>query len=185
MPFDVKDTHVGPGKLWVAPYATALPTDPSTALNVAFKEIGDTLEGSTFGIEPNWETFRSAERFHPLWRVKTEEDATVEFDALAISEDNLKYWHNGGTIATGGTGATTFQSFAPPAATATPIEVSLIHESTGATGFFVRTVWPRLINTGDLSLANTKEDLQVLHFAFTLLEPASGSVYYRYKLTPA
>jgi hypothetical protein len=185
MPNDVLDTHVGPGKLYVAPYATALPTDPSTALNVAFVSMGRTLEGHTFGIEPNWESFRAAEDFYPLWRIKTEEEASVELDCLEVTGASLKLWYNGGTIGAGGSGATTFESYIPPAATATPSEVSIIWEGTGVTGYFQRIVWPRLIQTGDLSMAATKEDFKVVHYSFSLLQPTSGSPFYVYTLKPA
>lgn len=183
MAYNPLDYSIGVGELYTAPIGTALPTDPTTALNVAFVKIGATEEGHTWNISPEWESHYIAESFDPVYRIKQSQEATVEFQAAELTAANMKLWFNGGTITAGGTGGTAFESFVPPLATDTPTEVMLAWESAGVVGRKERVIWPRVINTGDWETARSKENKALIGFSFTVLQPATGQVFYRFRIT--
>lgn len=81
--------RVGPGKLYVAPFGTALPTTLSETLNVAFKEIGFTTEGSELTYSQEAEGVEVAERLRPIKTIITGVSMEFEFAMAQFNPENL------------------------------------------------------------------------------------------------
>lgn len=87
---DADQVRVGPGKLWLAPYGTTLPTAIDATLDAAFKEIGFTTEGSALTYSQTAEGVEVAERLRPVKTIITAVEMTFEFTMAQISPENLR-----------------------------------------------------------------------------------------------
>jgi hypothetical protein len=81
--------RIGPGKLWVAPYGTALPTALDDPPNAAFREVGFTTEGSVTNYEQTSEGVEVAERLRAIKSIITGVELTFEVTLAQLSMENL------------------------------------------------------------------------------------------------
>lgn len=96
---------VDPGFLWVAPLATAAPTNTVTAgkfsdaIAAAWIPLGATTEGSTFSYNTSVEAIRVAELFDPVKYVTTERGGNIAFNLANWTLSNYRRALNGGIAA--------------------------------------------------------------------------------------
>lgn len=114
-----------PGYLFIAPLATAAPTNTvsgsvfTDAWAAAWLPLGATEEGSTFAYSTNVEPIMVAEFFDPISYRTTERSGSISFMLADFTLTNYRRAINGGTAAlaaTSGTGATSLGTLNPPAA---------------------------------------------------------------------
>jgi hypothetical protein len=88
--------RIGPGKLWVAPFGTALPADLASAPNAAFVEVGFTTEGSVVNYTQASEQVEVAERLRGIKSIITSVEMTFEVTFAQLSMANLALAMNAG-----------------------------------------------------------------------------------------
>jgi hypothetical protein len=88
--------RIGPGKLWVAPYGTALPATIADPPNAAFREVGFTTEGSVTNYEQTSESVEVAERLRGIRSIITGVELTLEVTLAQLSMENLSLAMNAG-----------------------------------------------------------------------------------------
>jgi hypothetical protein len=88
--------RIGPGKLYVAPFGTALPTTLAATLNVAFVEVGFTTEGSNLTYTQTSDGVSVAERLRPIKTIITGVEMTFDFIMAQLNPQNLALAMNAG-----------------------------------------------------------------------------------------
>jgi hypothetical protein len=150
-----------PGFLWVAPLATAEPTNTvagsvfTDSIPVAWIPLGATTDGSTFSYSSTVEPIRVAELFDPVKYVTTERGGNLAFNLANWSLSNYNRALNGGVAAltaVSGTGATTLTKIEPPSP-GTETRCMVLWESTDST---VRLLLRQALQGGEISSAFQK-----------------------------
>lgn len=168
MPLESGNIQVGPGLLYAAAVGSSEPATLIDAWPAAWHPIGYTTEGSTQGLEQEFEDIVVAEELEPVATVQTSRTATVSFDAAEFTARNLQLALNGGTI-TPGSG---FVDFEPPDA-GEVTEVAIGWDAGNGGG---RVIWRRCINVGSAEIAHRKApDLASIAMEFRALIPENGS----------
>lgn len=172
-----------PGMLWIAPLATAAPTntvagsvftdDPA----VAWIPLGATEEGSTFSYETSLEAIRVAEFFDPIRWSTTERNGSIAFNLAHWSLSNYNRALNGGIAAltaTSGTGATSLFTM-EPVEPGSEVRSMILWESTDRT---VRLMLRQTIQGGAVASAFQKAPaLAVIPCTFNIEIPAAGKPF--------
>lgn len=84
------------GAVYTAPAGTALPTDTTTALNVAFVELGYVSEdGITQSINSDTTTIKAWQNADTVRTLQTSHDLTYTLTLLETSTDVLKAYYSG------------------------------------------------------------------------------------------
>lgn len=170
-----------PGMLWIAPLATAAPTntvagsvftdDPA----VAWIPLGATTEGSTFSYSTTVEAVRVAEFFDPIRWATTEREGNIAFNLADYTLSNYRRALNGGVAAltaTSGTGATSLFTLEPPDP-GTEVRCMILWESTDRT---LRLMLRQAIQGGEISSAYQKApDLATIPCTFNMEVPTGGA----------
>jgi hypothetical protein len=111
MALDATEVRLGvTGHLYKAPVGTTMPTDVTTELNAAFKELGYTESGPSISADNTTERFTPWQSKVPVREQLTEQMITAAFTLWQRNADTLKMAWGGGTV----TGTTT-RVFTPPA----------------------------------------------------------------------
>lgn len=86
---NAEQVRVGPGRLYVAPFETALPTTLGETLNAAFVEVGFTTEGSELTYSQESDGVEVAERLRPIKTIITGVTMEFEFTMAQFNPQNL------------------------------------------------------------------------------------------------
>lgn len=169
-----------PGKLWIAPLATAAPantvvggvfTDTPAA---AWIPLGATAEGSTFSYSSTVEAIRVAEFFDPIKYSTTDRSGSIAFNLASWTLSNYRRAMNGGIAAlvpTGGAGAelTTLEPPDPGG----EVRSMILWESTDNT---LRIMLRQTIQGGEAASAFQKApSFAVIPCTFQMEIPAGGT----------
>lgn len=87
---NAEQVRVGPGKLYVAPFETALPVTLAETLDAEFLEIGFTTEGSELTYSQESDGVEVAERLRPIKTIITGVTMEFEFTMAQFNPQNLK-----------------------------------------------------------------------------------------------
>jgi hypothetical protein len=148
----------GAGYLFYADLNSALPTNTVTdskfsdAWPGAWYVLGVTKEGHEFGYEITVDQIDAAEYLDPLQYVTTGRVCSMKFELQLVNATNLKRALNGGTLTTGGAGATLKSTYTPPAPGA-EVRCMIGWESTDNTE---RLVMEQAFQVGTLTIARKK-----------------------------
>ena len=112
---NASNISLGAGTLYVAALGSTEPTDVTTALAAAWKEIGYTEEGSEISIEVSSDPVEVAEEIDPVLHVMAGRTVSISFAMAENTARNLTLALNGGTVSTGA-GVTSYEPPAPSAA---------------------------------------------------------------------
>jgi hypothetical protein len=173
----------GPGYLYYAPLATALPAN--TVVGSVFTDAwpggwlawGVTREGSEFQYTVDTDTITAAEYFDPLVIVTTGRAAQITFEVMLLSATTMKRALNGGGATTSGSGTTLLTTVTPPAAGAETRQM-VGWESQDNTE---RLVMEQAFNAGTLTIARKKgADNAGITLEFHAELPASGNPFIYY-----
>ena len=170
-----------PGMLWIAPLATADPTntvagsvftdDPA----VAWVPLGATTEGSTFQYSTTVEPIKVAEFFDPIKYATTERAGSIAFNLASFTLSNYQRALNGGIAAltaTSGTGATSLFKVEPPDP-GTEVRAMILWESTDRT---VRLLAQLVIQGGEVQAAFKKApDIAAIPCTFNMEIPVGST----------
>jgi hypothetical protein len=121
---NAQNISLGPGTLYVAQVGSTEPTDVTTALNAAWKEVGYTAEGSEISIDMSTDPVDVAEEIDPVFSVIGGRTVSVKFAMVENTARNLTIAMNGGTLTTTA-GVTKYEPPAPGSAT----RVALLFQS--------------------------------------------------------
>lgn len=83
------NVQLGPGRLWVAPLATAEPASASATLDGAYRAIGYTEEGSAFSTELTNSEVEVAEEVDPILYVLSKRANTLALTMAEVTRRNL------------------------------------------------------------------------------------------------
>ncbi len=102
MALDASDIVIaGNGSVNVAPVGTALPTNPTTALPAAWKNLGYiTEDGATFRYDQTKEPVNAWQSFYPLKYRVTGTTAEFDFVLMQMDVDTMPFAFGGGTVTT-------------------------------------------------------------------------------------
>lgn len=182
MALNATEVRIGvSGNLYRAPVGTAMPTDVTTALAAAYKELGYTETGPSMAVDVNKEQFTPWQTQMPVREQVTSQMISSTFSLWQRNADTLKLAWGGGTVTEtpvvpATTPATTTRVFTPPT-TATVNEGAFIFEI--ADGLIKdRICVPRasVSLSGDVAFA--KDEVTAFEVELTFLQPASGPSWY-------
>ncbi|HEY5987040.1 MAG TPA: hypothetical protein VIV12_11795 [Streptosporangiaceae bacterium] len=173
----------GPGYLYYAPLATALPAN--TVVGSVFTDAwpgawlpwGVTREGHEFQYSVDTDSIVAAEYFDPLVIVTTGRAAQIAFECMIISATTMKRALNGGTVTTSGAGTTLLTTVTPPAAGAETRQMVGWESNDGTE----RLVLEQAFNAGTLTIARKKgADNAGIDLEFHAELPSSGFPFQHY-----
>lgn len=172
---------VGPGFLFIAPLASALPANTvaaskfSDAWPAAWLSLGATAEGSEFGYGSTVEGVKVAEFFDPIRYETTERGGTMTFSLASWTLTNYRRAMNGGVgalAATSGTTATDKLYTLEPPNPGEEIRAMIGWESLDST---VRLVCRQAIQRGEATTSFRKApDLALIPVTYNMEVPTSG-----------
>lgn len=175
-----------PGYLFIAPLATAVPTNTvagsvfTDSWSASWIPLGATEEGSEFANSSTVEPIRVAEFFDPIKYATTERNASIAFALANFTLTNYRRAVNGGVAAltpTSGTGATALYTL-NPTAPGSEVRVMIGWESLDNT---VRLVCHQAIQGGEITSGFRKSpDKAVIPCTFNLEVPSGGQPWTMY-----
>jgi hypothetical protein len=139
----------GPGKIYYAPLATAIPTFTAAASKVvgtwtSWLMVGSTDEGLTYNESTDTENITVAESMYPISVVTTGKTGTVSFAMAEVSSSNWKLACNGGTVTPTGATTTLLHTYVPPLV-GQEVRVMMGFHSYDDTEVII---WPQVFNSG-------------------------------------
>lgn len=165
------------GAIWVAPQATALPTDASTKLATAYKLLGFTSDaGVTISESNSTNEVRAWEGRTVVYTTSTDYTETIAFTPIQCNADVAKLaWGDGNVTVDGGKLA-----IKHTAATLDP--VALVIETVPRKGIVKRYCCKaQLTARGDATLDGTQPDGRQL--TFTVIADDNGTLMAEYVAT--
>lgn len=154
----------GTGEVYVAPSATAAPTDATTALPVEWKGLGiTTTDGVQFtmsrdtGDIDGWQQSK-------IRVVTNSEPVSIEFALMETTPETLQAAFGGGAITTAGTGEA---QFTPPTEGSNAIVSCVVDFFDGDVTY--RYYFPRVQVEGDVSFSLTRSDAVAYSVTFGVL----------------
>jgi hypothetical protein len=177
----VPNLVVGPGYLFWAPLATAVPSHAVAGSKftdtwpVAWISLGATHDGSEFDYSLKAEPVEVAEFFDPIQYATTGREGTWSMILADYTANNLKRVLNGGAVsAVSGTGATTLTKFTPPSV-GSEVRCMLGWESLDST---VRRIAYQCFQAGGTKVSHKRApDKAGLSAEFKLESPSSGAPF--------
>lgn len=101
------------GSVHVAPLGTPVPTDPTTAYDAAFKDLGfNTEAGVKLRDAKTMQEIKGWQSFYTIRRIITARDLLITFSLMQWNEDTVPLAFGGGTITATGGGV---HKYTPPA----------------------------------------------------------------------
>lgn len=182
----VPNVLTDPGYLFIAPLATAVPTNTvaggvfTDAWAAAWISLGATEEGSTFAYSTTVEPIMVAEYFDPISYRTTERSGSIAFNLADWTLSNYRRAINGGVAAlaaTSGTGATSLGTLEPPEP-GDEVRCMIGWESLDNT---VRLICHQTIQGGEISSAFQRApDKALIPCTFQLEVPTAGKPWTLY-----
>jgi hypothetical protein len=170
----------GPGYLYWAPLGSSLPTNTvagsvfTDTWPVAWQLFGATDAGSEWSYSVKTDDVEVAEYLDPVQVTPTGRTIGISFALAQINLTNLKRLTNGGTITVTGSGATTLNTFNPPALGA-EVRAMIGWEAQGSDE---RLVGYQCLQTGEIKPARKKgSDKALLAAEFRFEKPSSGDPF--------
>jgi hypothetical protein len=139
----------GPGKIYYAPLATAIPAFTAvgsvvTGTWTSWLAVGSTDEGLTYNESTDTENITVAESLYPVSVVTTGKSGTISFSMAEVSSSNWKLAANGGTVTPTGATTTLLHTYIPPLV-GQEVRVMMGFHSYDGTEV---VVWPQVFNSG-------------------------------------
>lgn len=174
----------GPGILYSAPLATALPANtvaagkfPTTAWGGGWLPLGATDEGSEFSDTLSVDAVEVAETYYAVTWASTGREASWMTSLAEINKTNLKAALNGGTSTTTGVSGAEITEVGPPTV-GSEVRTMLGWQSEDDT---VRFIGYQVLNVGSLGLAFRKgADKATLSMEWRLEKPSATQPWVMY-----
>lgn len=149
-----EQVKLGPGRLWIAPVGTAVPTSASAALDPAYWALGYTEEGTTITIEYTAEAIEVAEELDPIDYVNTARSVKLAVSAAQVTRKRLAV-----AVSLGAEYVDNAAVLDMPAADAPQVGVAIVWDSAEtATGNSenIRWFFPKVLPAGAIEIARQK-----------------------------
>jgi hypothetical protein len=162
--------RVGPGKLYIAPIGSSVPTDLDTPWDMAWVEMGYTNEGSNFVFNNTFEDVVVAEELEPIATLQTARQIDITFALAELTAANMQRAFNGGDIQTAN-GVVTYEP--PPAGQYTAVMIGW-----EADDGLERWVFRRCIQVGSVDIARRRApDKATLPMTFRVNKPSGEQAF--------
>lgn len=162
----------GTGELSLGPVGTALPADPSVALNAAFDGYGYTTEdGVTLSRSVSRDPIPAWQSVSPVRYVITGQELKIQLTMLQSNKETLKLWLNSGDFAA--IGATTNYKADVPVSPTGQQFAGVLHWEDGAIKTRLLVSKLEVTEVGDIGIARKAQQLPV---TLTSIAPDSGNV---------
>lgn len=171
MPVDASKIRIaGTGAIWKAPAGTTLPTDSTTALNAAFKNMGYVKNGFEINTELKGKTVDVWQSVEPARFIITGKSIKFQWESIESNNTTVALAWNNATITptTGGAYSMSIPS------TYLAAEFSLVFDATDGTTS-TRYVIPRAVLTGVPKITAGREEEISYQFEIQVLAPTDGS----------
>lgn len=168
----------GPGRIYYAPLATAIPTITAAASKIVatwtnWVQVGSTDAGITYTESAETADITVAESLYPIRTVVTGKSSRVAFTMNEIHDLNWKLAMNGGTATSSGATVTKLTTYVPPLVGA-EVRVMLAFVDNLDTEAIV---WPQVFNVGSVEYQRASYETKAgLSVEFNAEIPASGYV---------
>jgi hypothetical protein len=166
----------GPGRLYYAPLATAIPTITAAASKIVatwtnWVEVGATDAGITYTESAETADITVAESLYPIRTVVTGKSSRISGTLNQIDDLNWKLVMNGGVATSSGATVTKLTTYVPPLVGAEVRVMLAFVDNTDTEAL----VWPQVFNVGSVEyVRGTYETKAGLSFEFNAEIPASG-----------
>jgi hypothetical protein len=171
MPLDASKIKIaGSGAVWKAPAGTALPTTSSSALDVAYKNLGYGTNGFELSQNLTTKEINAWQTLEVVRLLNTAVSRSFTFEALETNNDTVALAWGGATITAGVAGAYTLVI---PDSQTTQEFVLVIDWSDGATT--QRIVVPRAVLKTLPTIKYGREDAIVYSLEIMALAPTDGT----------
>lgn len=165
----------GNGRVHIAPVGTTLPSDHSTALNVAFVELGIiTEDGATLRDEKTREPIGGWQSLYPYKYVTTDSSASIAFTLRQWDKATVPLAFGGGAI-TSVTGPPAHFLYTPPAPSALYERACVVEWDVDTYKF--RLIIPKVMPTEALETNLTRNDAANLPITLSVLGTDGTSPY--------
>jgi hypothetical protein len=169
----------GPGRLYYATLATAIPTITAAASKIAatwtgWVEVGATDAGITYTESVETADITVAESLYPIRTVTTSKSSRIAVTLNEIHDLNWQLAMNGGTATSSGATVTKLTTYVPPLVGA-EVRVKLAFVSNTDTEAIV---WPQCFNVGSVEyVRGTYETKAGLSLEFNAEIPGNEAGY--------
>lgn len=162
---------LGAGVFSVAPLGSTMPTDATTALDAAFRDVGYTDGGVTIAYGITNEPIPVDQEFYPVAHKTTAISASVRVPMAEATVKNLALAMNAGANATNG-------AFEPPDPGSEVRVIGVLQTENGA-----RWLFRQIFQSGSLEIRNAKApEKKIITVEFRLEKPSGAKPF---KVFPA
>lgn len=159
------------GQVYVAPVGTALPVNPTAALNAAFVGLGYISEdGAALSVAPEIQDIMAWQSRQAVRRELTSQEVTATFALLQWNETNIVFAFGGGAVTTPSVGISRYELPTDGALD----ERAVILEAVDGT-VHERIILPRCNVTDSVETNFVRTDASMLPITVKALQPADGS----------
>lgn len=178
MPKDASELHVASdGSMSAAPVGTTMPSDPTTALNGAFVDLGFfTEDGVTFTDTPSVEELRAWQAADPIRRLVTSRALTVAGSLMQVNQENFLVAFGGGIWTSPSSGV---YKYTPPASADPLAESAVVVRSADGSKHNDYNVYRANI-TEAVESQLQRSSAQLLPITFSALTPAAGGASWEF-----
>ena len=170
----------GEFELLIAPDATALPTDTSTALDPAFISVGlTTRDGSAFDTAPEFKNVESHQSQYATRTFRTKQTGTVKAALQEWNDKNFTTAFGGGTI----TGTLGEFKYEPPVGSGTDVVVAILKVTDGTKVYLF--VVPQCQAQSPVSLPFSPDSESVLPLELMVLGDGTNAPWFMLTNDPA
>lgn len=168
----------GPGRIYIAPLGTAIPTITAAASKIAatwtsWVQVGATDEGLTYTEAADTADITVAESLYPIRTVVTGKSSRISFTMNEITDLNWAVAMNGGTNVSTGATTTKLTTYTPPLVGAEVRQMLAFVDNLDTEAI----VWPQVFNVGSVEyVRGTYETKAGLSVEFNAEIPATGYV---------
>lgn len=162
---------LGPGTLYTGDFGATEPADTAvaTAPDVAWTDAGGTQDGVELAVNQEYTELEVDQIVDVPERRLTKREATLKTNLAEATLENLAVALNGGTIASGGTGATAYKSLTPTASTSAHQVTykALLFDGFAPAGKPRRVIVRKALSTDNVEFAYKKDEQTVFTVMFS------------------
>jgi len=171
---------MGPGTLNKGVFGAVEPADTAVATvpdPLVWTDVGGTSDGVEIAIDQDYTQLEVDQIVDIPERRLTKREATLKTNLAEATLDNLALAMNGATLATGGVGATAFQSLSPvnTSSASQVIYSALLFDGFAPNGKPRRVIGRKMLNTKPVEFAYSKKN-QTVYSVFFSAHYVSASV---------
>lgn len=172
MAFDPNNLILGPGDLYTAAFGAVEPADTAFATppdDLVWTDVGGTEDGVNFEQNLEFTQLEVDQAIDAPESRCTKREFKLVVNLAEVTLENIKLANNGGTITTGGTGATAHSKYTPDIDVTSgtrPNYAAMLFDGPAPSGVRRRFVGRKMLQVGEVKTSYHKEDQAVLECEF-------------------